>query len=86
MAGIHGPDKSDHSRPAPGPSFAVDGTVSGLTGGGLVLEMVSGASTIPLTIHAKRPFGFAFPRLSGGNEYEVRVRTQPVNPPQAASS
>jgi hypothetical protein len=70
---------------APSPSFTVGGTVSGLTGAGLVLEVVSGASTTPLTIRANGPFRFAFPRLFGGNEYEVRVRTQPVNPQQVCT-
>ena len=70
---------------APSPSFTVGGTVSGLAGAGLVLELISGASTIPLTIRANGPFRFAFPRLFGGNEYEVRVRTQPVNPSQVCT-
>ena len=70
---------------APSPSFTVGGTVSGLAGFGLVLELVSGASATPLTIRADGPFRFAFPRLFGGNEYEVRVRTQPANPAQVCT-
>jgi hypothetical protein len=70
---------------APSPSFTVGGTVSGLTGVGLTLEIQSGSDLTPLRIGANGAFRFSFPRLFGGNAYEVRVRTQPVNPDQVCT-
>jgi hypothetical protein len=70
---------------APSPSFTVGGTVSGLVGLGLVLEIQSGSSVTPLRVVANGAFRFSFPRLFGGNAYEVRVRTQPVSPAQVCT-
>ena len=69
----------------PSPSFTVGGTVSGLAGFGLTLEIQSGSSLTPLRVGADGAFRFSFPRLFGGNAYEVRVRTQPVNPAQVCT-
>ena len=70
---------------APSPTFTVGGTVSGLVGFGLVLELVGGTFPTPLRINGNGAFTFAFPRLFGGNPYEVRVRTQPSNPAQVCT-
>jgi hypothetical protein len=59
-------------------SFTVGGTVSGLTGTGLVLRNNGGNN---LTINASGPFTFTAPILSGGG-YSVTVFTQPTGPVQ----
>jgi pimeloyl-ACP methyl ester carboxylesterase len=69
----------------PSPSFTVGGTVTGLVGVGLILERVSGASSTQLRVNANGPFTFLFPELFGGNDYEVRVKTQPGNPAQVCT-
>ena len=62
-------------------SFTVGGTVSGLTGTGLVLRNNGGNN---LTINASGPFTFTAPVLSGGG-YSVTVFTQPTGPVQTCS-
>ena len=61
-------------------SFTVGGTVSGLTGTGLVLQ--NGANN--LTMNADGPFTFGAPILSGAT-YAVTVLTQPTGPAQTCS-
>jgi hypothetical protein len=75
---------------AESPHFTVGGTVSGLVGFGLVLELAAEgppgtAATTPLRIFGNGPFTFTFPRLVSGNPYEVRVKTLPANPIQACT-
>ena len=69
----------------PSPSFTVGGTVTGLVGTGLILELVGGTFPTPLRRNADGPFTFLFPELFGGNSYEVRVKTQPGNPVQVCT-
>ncbi len=59
-------------------SFAVGGTVSGLTGLGLVLQNSAGND---LAVAANGSFTFATPVASSG-AYAVTVKTQPVSPRQ----
>src|SRR5712691_6370947 len=64
----------------PGP-FTIGGTVTGLTGTGLVLED-NGADD--LTISASGPFTFKT-AVAGGGAYKVTVKTQPSNQPLPCS-
>ena len=62
-------------------AFRVGGTVSGLAGGGLVLQN-RGGDDLPVVANG----AFAFPAVLGsGSPYEVTVRSQPVSPRQACS-
>jgi hypothetical protein len=75
---------------APSPRFTVGGTVTGLVGVGLELELAAeGPPGTPATTTLRRsangPFTFSFPRLVSGNPYQVRVKTQPSNPVQVAT-
>src|SRR5258705_165992 len=62
-------------------SFTVGGTLSGLTGSGLVLQNKGGNN---LTINANGPFTFTTPILSGAT-YAVTVLTQPTGQSQTCS-
>jgi hypothetical protein len=62
-------------------SFTVGGTVSGLTGSGLVLTL-NGGNDLPFS--ANGSFTFATP-LPSGSQYRVRVATQPANPTQVCT-
>jgi hypothetical protein len=75
---------------AASPRFTVGGTVTGLVGAGLVLELAAEGppgtpATTPLRRSGNGPFTFTFPRLVSGNPYEVRVKTQPANPVQVCT-
>ena len=74
---------------APSPRFTVGGTVTGLAGPPLELELaaVGPRGTPPTTTlrAGNGAFTFLFPTLVGGNTYEVRVKTQPTNPPQVCT-
>jgi hypothetical protein len=85
-AGSGGDDlPADPPSPGPGPggsgddtepTYLIGGTVSGMTGSGLVL---SNNASDEVTIDA--PGGFAFGiELLDGDRYDVRVATQPGNP------
>ena len=72
------------SRPVliAGTTYAIGGTISGLTGGGVTLAMGSGPAVL-----AKRgdtTFEFA-KRLTSGQPYAVTVTRQPVNPSQTCT-
>lgn len=67
--------------PPPPPTFTVGGTVSGLTGTGLVLALNGGGN---LTINANGAFTFAG-ALAGGAAYTVTVVTQPSAPSQVCT-
>jgi hypothetical protein len=73
---------------AESPRYTVGGTVTGLAGAGLTLEISatgpSGPSTIPLR-PGNGAFTFSVPALVTGNPYEVRVTNQPTNPVQVCS-
>jgi subtilisin-like proprotein convertase family protein len=62
-------------------SFTISGTVSGLSGTGVVLQNNGGNN---LTINASGPFTFSTPILSGA-AYSVTVLTQPTGQSQACS-
>jgi alpha-tubulin suppressor-like RCC1 family protein len=55
--------------------FTVGGTVSGLQGSGLALQL-NGAGELAVPVGATR---FTFPAIPDGSAYEVRVLRQPVN-------
>jgi environmental stress-induced protein Ves len=62
-------------------SFSVGGTVSGLSGAGLVLQL-DGGNDLPIASNGS----FAFARqLPSGSNYRVTVRTQPSNPTQVCT-
>ena len=62
-------------------SFTVGGTVSGLTGSGLVLAD-NGANDTPVA--KSGPFSFTT-ALASGSAYSVTVSIQPTNPPQTCT-
>jgi len=62
-------------------SFTVGGSVSGLTGSGLVVAL-NGGDDLP--IEGNGTFRFEAP-LPSGSQYHVRVTTQPVNPTQVCT-
>ena len=61
-----------------GARFTVGGTLTGLTGSGLVLQLNGGAD-LPFNSNGGFFFGT---RLDSGAAYSVTVRTQPANPSQ----
>jgi 6-phosphogluconolactonase (cycloisomerase 2 family) len=79
------PNPPAPNPPAPNPptpsSYTVGGTVTGLSGAGLVLQNNSGDN---LAINGSGPFTFATP-IQQGNAYSVTVLTQPGNPKQTCS-
>jgi len=62
-------------------SFSIGGTVTGLTGMGLVLQNNGGDN---LTITASGAFTFAS-KIGGGKTYNVTVLTQPTSPAQTCT-
>ena len=62
-------------------AFSINGLVSGLSGGGLVLQD-NGADDV--SVPGNGGFGFATPVASGA-AYKVSVKTQPTNPSQVCS-
>lgn len=63
-------------------SFIIGGTVSGLTGSGLVLQLTNGANTTTLPVGASRSFTFSSNPVVSGTIYSVTVQTQPTLPAQ----
>ena len=59
-------------------TYFIGGSVSGLTGSGLVLQINGGDS---LTINANGPFSFPV-AIASGTDYEVTVQTQPTSQPR----
>ena len=89
-----GIDAREHVRRledfAESPRFTVGGTVTGLVGRGLVLELAAEGppgtpAATPLRVLGNGPFTFTFPGLVSGNPYEVRVKTPPANPVQVCT-
>ena len=62
----------------PAPTYTVGGTVSGLSGSGLVLRDNGGDN---LAVPANGPVTFSTP-LASGTAYNVSVLTQPISPAQ----
>ena len=63
-------------------TFTVGGTVSGLTGSGLVLQNTGGDDIL---VPPAGPFAFTFPAQVDGSAYSVTVLTQPTGPSQACT-
>lgn len=61
-------------------SFTVGGSVSGLAGSGLVLQL-NGTANLPVASNGS----FAFPAIADGSPYAVSVATQPTAPAQTCS-
>ena len=72
---ICGDDKTCHADSS---TFTVGGTVTGLTGSGLVLQSNGGDD---LTVSSDGSFTFSRPIPTGGS-YQVTVAAQPANPSQ----
>ncbi len=70
-----------HSGTGPTTTYTIGGTVTGLTGTGLVLED-NGGDNLPVT--ANGTFTFATP-VASGSAYAVTVATQPTNPAQTCT-
>ena len=66
----------------PAPTYTVGGTVSGLTGSGLVLRD-NGGDDLPVS--ANGSFTFA-QKITAGSAYSVSVLTQPTNPSQTCTA
>ncbi len=66
---------------APPPTYTIGGTISGLSGSGLVLED-NGGNALPVSANGNFTFGSAVP---GGTGYSVTVLTQPSNPAQSCT-
>src|SRR6266853_2627539 len=64
------------------PTYTIGGTVGGLTGSGLVLQL-NGGSNLPVNPHAT---AFTFiTQLAAGAMYNVSVLTQPTTPSQTCT-
>jgi uncharacterized delta-60 repeat protein len=70
----------DDDRPPPDTGFTIGGTVSGLSGTGLVLQNLGSNDLSP----ANGTFTFSIP-FPDGIPYNVTVATQPTNPNQVCS-
>ena len=79
MVGCGGGSSGSASSPPPPPTtYTVGGTVTGLTGSGLLLQTNTGDV---VTVPAAGAFTFAN-QLGGGAAYVVTVKTQPSAPAQ----
>src|SRR6267378_1634756 len=66
----------------PPPTYTIGGTIAGLTGSGLVLQL-NGGSNLPVNANAT---AFTFvTQLAGGAAYTVSVLTQPTSPSQTCT-
>jgi len=80
IAGLAGCDKSEKAPPAPiappPPALTVGGSVSGLPGSGLVLQL-NGANDLAVSANGT----FKFPKtLAKGSTYSVTVKSSPSSP------
>jgi hypothetical protein len=73
-----GSSNTQKQPPPPPLTYTIGGTVSGLSGTGLVLQN-NGGNNLP--VNADGSFTFAS-SVSGGTAYDVSVMTQPSNPAQ----
>src|SRR6266851_17918 len=70
------------SSPPPAPTYAIGGTIAGLTGSGLVLQLNAGGN-LPVNANAT---AFTFvTQLAAGAMYNVSVLTQPTTPSQTCT-
>src|ERR1700722_8361573 len=66
-------------------TYTVGGTVSGLSGSGLVLQDLSGSNaSVSLAISANGGFAVT-PRVANGTTYAVTIQSQPVTPAQVCT-
>jgi 6-phosphogluconolactonase (cycloisomerase 2 family) len=78
MVGCGGGNSGSSPPPPPPPTYSIGGTVTGLTGSGLVLQTNAG-DVVP--VPAAGAFTFAN-QLGSGAAYSVSVKTQPSAPAQ----
>jgi alpha-tubulin suppressor-like RCC1 family protein len=81
LAACGGGTSDPTPTPTPAPTYTVSGTVSGLTGSGLVLQDNAADDT---AVAAAGSFTFAG-QLASGAAYAVSVKTQPSNPAQTCT-
>ncbi len=63
-------------------TYTIGGSVSGITGTGLVLSLNAGAQTLPIAANGS----FTFPTaIASGSSYAVTVQTQPTGPTQSCT-
>jgi subtilisin family serine protease len=82
LFGCGGGGGSGGSSPPPAPTYTIGGTVTGLSGTGLVLQL-NGGSSVTVAANATT-FTFAT-ALGGSATYAVTVSTQPTNPSQTCT-
>src|SRR5438552_14800234 len=70
------------SNTPPPPTYTIGGTITSLTGSGLVLQL-NGGSNLPVNSNAT-PFTFVT-QLASGAAYTVSVLTQPTSPSQTCT-
>jgi hypothetical protein len=80
-AACSGDNQDSTPATTPTPGYTIGGTVSGLSGSGLVLQSNAGDT---LTVSANGPFTFAT-ALAAGGSYNVSVFTQPTAPAQTCA-
>src|SRR5882762_8831755 len=81
LAGCGGGGGGGGGTPPP-PTYTIGGTIAGLTGSGLVLQL-NGGSNLPVNANAT---AFTFvTQLASGAAYTVGVLTQPTNPSQTCT-
>ena len=81
LSACGGKSSSSTPPPPPPPTYTIGGTVSGLSGSGLVLQNNAGDN---LSVSANGSFTFKTPMASGG-AYKVTVLTQPSSPTQTCT-
>src|SRR6266705_4998158 len=82
LFGCGGGGGGGSSSPPPAPTYTIGGTVTGLTGSGLVLQL-NGGGNLPVNANAT---AFTFvTQLAAGAMYNVSVLTQPTNPSQTCT-
>src|SRR5437879_6573248 len=82
LAGCGGGGGGSSSSSPPVPTYTIGGTIAGLTGSGLVLQL-NGGSNLPVSANA---IGFTFTtQLASGAAYAVSVPAQPTNPSQTCT-
>ena len=77
---VSGADVTDVAVTCTTNQYTVGGTVAGLAGSGLVLQLNGGGD---LAIGADG--GFSFPAIEDGSAYEVTISTQPSDPAQTCA-
>ncbi len=81
LTGCGGGSGGSAAGPVPVSTHSIGGTVTGLSGSGLVLQDNAGDT---LSVPADGSFSFATP-IAGGNGYAVTVESQPSSPAQVCT-